>query len=224
MLLVLTLAALSAEIDWTRKGYYVVTDPSGNYVSRHVNEIEAAMSAANHAFKSGNTGQLVYRVESPYFEVSLVVPEVQAIEPEAPPEPPVDTGEELDPNTVFVCDGGESGTTIEPTGSDSATGGLIDGNPDPVLTLSKAAELLKSGAVGTDLRLCEGGVWKGQTLAIEQSGTGLGAWQSRTVVGCYKILNGVPRPCVDAYPLCSERRETKCVDPLHLSLRLRSQV
>jgi hypothetical protein len=222
VLLFLTLAALSAEIDWTRKGYFVVTDPSGNYVSRHVNEIEAAMSAANHAFNSGNTGQLVYRIDSPYFEVSLVVPEVQEAEPESAPEPPVDTGEELDPNTVFVCDGGEAGTTIEPTGSDSATGGLIDGSPDPVLTLSKAEQLLEAGLQGTDLRLCEGGIWHDQTLTVNQSGAGIGDYEARTVVGCYKILNGVPRPCMDTYPICSQGKKTECLDPLDFSFQSRS--
>jgi hypothetical protein len=219
LLLVLTLAALSAEIDWTRKGYFVVTAPDGTYVSRHVNEIEAAMSAANHAFNSGNTGQLVYRIDSPYFEVSLVVPEVREKEPESAPEPPVDTGEELDPNTVFVCDGGEAGTTIEPTGKDSATGGLIDGLPDPVLTLAKAEQLLNAGSAGTDLRLCEGGVWEDQTLTVNQSGTGVGDYQAQTVVGCYKILNGVPRPCMDTYPICKNGIKTKCLDPVDFSFQ-----
>ena len=276
MLVVLTLAALSAEIDWTRKGYFVVTAPDGTYVSRHVNEIEAAMSAANHAFQSGNTGQLVYKVESPYFEVSLVVPEVQETEPEPAPDPPVDTGEELDPNTVYVCDGGEAGTTVELTGRDTASGGLIDGNPDPVLTLQKAEQLLAAGSEGTDLRLCEGGVWDGgeagttveltgrdtasgglidgnpdpvltlqkaeqllaagsegtdlrlceggvwenQSITIRQSGSGVGDYEAQTVVGCYKVLNGVPRPCMDAYPRCyTERRIGECVDS---ALELRS--
>jgi len=245
-LLLMPLSSWAEQIDWTRKGYFVVKAPDGEFVSRHISEQEAAMSAANHAFNSGNTGTLIYKVESPDYDVRNIVPKVATTEPPPPPPPPVDTGEMLDPNTVFACDGGEAGTTVEPTGSDSAGGLWVDGQPDPVKSLRRLEQIAEQRADGVDYRLCEGAVFEDQTLTIRKSGD-VGAWnriqianapddvlekknyrsldgwrvedEDYVVVGCYKILNGVPRPCMDSYPICEEGIATKCLDPLDYSLR-----
>jgi hypothetical protein len=116
---------------------------------------------------------------------------------------------------VYVCDGGEYGTSFEPTGNDQNTGLMQEGFPDPVLTLKRAEEILESKPEGTDLLLCEGGVWHDQTLTVRLSGLP----SNRTVVGCYTINEGVLKLCAETYPICSNGIKTKCVDPLDFSLR-----
>ena len=116
---------------------------------------------------------------------------------------------------VYVCDGGEYGTSFEPTGSDKNTGLIQEGFPDPVLTLRRAEQILESKPEGTDLLLCEGGVWHDQTLTVRLSGLDT----NNTVIGCYTIQDGVLKVCTDTYPICANGIKTKCLDPLDYSLR-----
>lgn len=281
---------IAQEIDWTRKGYYVVYNAQGEFISRHVSDIEAAMSAANHAFNSGNTGNILYRIESPYYEMQVLIPEVALEAPPEPPEAPFDTGEMLDPNTVFACDGGEQGVTSEPTGNDAASGWISDSEVQAVRSLRRLSEVWGAAPKGTDARLCEGGVFHDQVMYLSNSGdigegneivlkayhqeainhalrtrknpelyaymldnvfpeekerhiksTRLGlerygdenywskvhhaldGWDATQVnwatLGCYKILNGVPRPCMNPYPICREGTVTECLDPSDYTVR-----
>jgi len=147
---------------------------------------------------------------------------------------------------VFACDGGENGTTVEPTGSDSNSGLWKDGQPDPVKSLRRLEQIAEASPDGVDYRLCEGAVFEDQTLTIRKSGDvgkynrdllthadektkriknyrSLEGWRKEdedyVVVGCYKILNGIPRPCMDTYPICETGIATQCLDPLDYSLR-----
>lgn len=244
---------------WTRHGYIVVTF-QGEYISRHVNREEAYESAFNHAYKSGNTGELEYLIAYPDRTLSIKLPEIvtppvvppDEEPPPEPPPPPVDTGEELDPNTVYFCpsDGsGARGTTAEPPGSNSNDG---TDPAKPLATLDRLGVL----PAGTDVRLCEGGVFADQRIVLKHGGdigetnrlilgiygsnnffsarTSQGwkkgpelvrmkmfhkfkGWDSaaidRVIVGCYKNLNGVYRPCMNSLPLCKPGTDTKCLDP-----------
>ena len=230
-------------LDWTSLGYIVVEEWDGTYISRHIQRKEAMESAMNHAFNSGNTGTLAYRLVFPDEKVEFTIPSIASEEPPPPPPPPVDTGEQLDPNTVFACDGGEAGTTVEPTGSDSNSGLLVEGVVQPVKSLRRLEQVAEAQADGVDYRLCEGGVWHDQMLRIRKSGDvgrwnralidsadartkriknyralpgWVKEWEDYVVVGCYKILNGVPRPCMDAYPICEPGVATQCLDPQSL--------
>jgi hypothetical protein len=262
-------------IEWTRLGYIVVTHED-EYISRHVDRKEALESAANHAFNSGNTGLITYKLEYPDERIDIVVPGVAAIEPPLPDEV-VDTGAQLDPNTVYFCPAGANGgTTVEPGGSDSNDGT----SPfEPFATLAKYS----GGPAGMDVRLCEGGVFEDQTLDIVHSGdigennrvvlaqytalsvsAAIDDWADNSrrrwiaenspelihpkeiykrlpielqyknysvipgwihedidpvIVGCYKIMNGVPRPCMDSYPICELGVATKCLDSETFALR-----
>lgn len=116
---------------------------------------------------------------------------------------------------VYVCDGGEYGTSFESTGSDRNTGLMQEGFPDPVRTLRRAEEVLERQAQGTDLLLCEGGVWHDQTLNVRLAGV----QENNTVIGCYTIQDGVLKVCTDTYPICANGIKTQCLDPLDFSLR-----
>ena len=258
ILLLLAPAAWAAEdkpLDWTRKGYYVATyegaaiecrKADGTFgPSQHTNPMDASECAGLHAKRNGLTGKVYYDIRGPNYEFMVFMPQPDdTFEP--PPPPPVDTGEMLDPNTVFACDGGENGTTSEPTGSDSNSGLWVDGQPDPVKSLRRLEQIAEAQPDGVDYRLCEGAVFEDQTLMIRKSGDvgaynrnliagadaktkriknyrSLDGWRREdedyVVVGCYKILNGVPRPCMDSYPKCEPGVAVKCLDPLDYSLR-----
>lgn len=253
--LLLAQPAIAAEevVDWTRLGYYVVRTEDGEFVDRHTTKEYAQATAINHAFATGNTGKLVYIIESPNYEAVVKVPEIfvppPTPVPEPPPPPPKDTGAQLDPNTVFACQGGEFGTTSEATGDDRNHGRMVDGEIKPIRSLARLAELAEQQPDGVDYRLCEGGRWFNERLEVKKNGhiggtnlLILGIYQAwlesgvsqydlpgfdpsaidRVVVGCYKILNGVPRPCMDEYSICSENPEDlilPCLDATTLRLR-----
>ena len=269
ILLLLPIHAFADVIDWTRKGYFVVKDPQGQFVSRHTTKDYAMASAANHAFNSGNTGQMAYIIESPFFEVLVTVPGVASTEPPPPPPPPEDDGSDLDPNSVYACDDGAGGTTVEPDGIDSNTGRMVEGVVYPVKSLARLEQLAQASPDGVDYRLCEGGVWKRQSLTIRKSGDigehnkvilrgyrssqaaqrwgdagkwmyahhpdlfkgriptpahkTLSGWRPDDVnpvkLGCYKILNGVPRPCMNEHSICMSEGERNCLEPDTLRLR-----
>ena len=220
------------QLNWAALGYIVVTTAEDQYVSRHVHRDEAVQSAYYHAFSHGNSGELAYHLKHPQVRIDVVIPEVQISAPPVPPAPPKDTLEQLDEKTVYFCpadSSGALGTTQEPPGSNSNDGS----SPwDAYATLDR----LGNRNPGTDVRLCEGGVFNDQTLDIVHSGDigeenaillsqvqgqQLNSEQlmklgynydliDPVVVGCYKILNGVPRPCMDTYPRCNTGIETAC--------------
>ena len=197
LLLAFPVWASEPELDWTRRGYFVVRAPDGSFVDRHIDKSEAIVSAHNHAWKSGNTGRLVYTIESPNFDVEIVIPAVAAVEPPEPapmePELEDDEGRMLDPCTVFVSDDGEAGGTVEPTGDDSNSGFVDEnGNPQPVLTLQRAMRIHNRQSEGCDFALAEGGVWKDQGLTISLSGD-IGE-ENRVVVRAYEAQQAAARP------------------------------
>jgi len=276
--------AAADETDWTRLGYFVVRDSTGTFLSRHVSEENALVAVHFHAFHAGNAGLTALTIESPSFVSLVFVPPQHSVAPPEPPVPPYDSGELLDPNTVYACDGGEAGVTLEPTGSDINSGWLTDGEVRAVKSLARLSQVWKIAPAGTDARLCEGGVFEDQALVLtnkgdignhneavlnayhrdaikqaleERKNSGLYAYMLENVfpeekegyvkdtflgmerygdnnywskvyhrldgwnqadvnwatLGCYKILNGVPRPCMDPYPICREGTTTKCLDP-----------
>lgn len=269
ILLLLALPAFAAEdppeyFKWTtdtavERGY-IVLEFDGEYLSRFAQRKEAYEYAINHALHNRITdGAVRYRLKFPdelgsanLSEFIAGLPTDPPEEPAPPPdyEPPVDTGEMLDPNTAFACDGGENGTTPEPTGSDSNSGLWVDGQPDPVKSLRRLEQIAEAQPDGVDYRLCEGAVFEDQTLTIRKSGDvgknnrvlmryysqqyignysptaknhyAIPGWKpeevNRVIVGCYKILNGVPRPCMDTLQICKPGVKTKCLDPQDYSL------
>ena len=239
------------EIDYTREGYFTIVDlETGELVkredgsiSRHVVKDEAEQMALSHASKLG-PGKHQYRILHPTTRVTvdIFVAEVQPGEPVTPepPPPPVETLEQLDENTVYFCPSngsGAGGGTAEPAGSDANDGF------DPFKPKDRVNRMRRY-ANGTDIRLCESGIWHDQQMVIRHSGDLgptntliVGIWRRNQIaayieqgkdpsdgvlslhasqvpgfnpdevdpliVGGYKILNGVPRPLMNAVSRCN---------------------
>ena len=231
-----TATAHANDVDkWTDLGYVVISTLDGRFVSRHVEREQAVTSATRHAYENGNTGNLSYRLVYPNAPFELLAPAVATLEPPSASPPSRDTGEILDPKTIYFCpadSSGAQGTTVEPPGS---------ANNDGTSPWDAYADLDQLGIRpdGTDVRLCEGGIFEDQSLAIHHGGDigdknriilsqfsddrQIGADQllsvgfspeeiNPVVVGCYKILNGVPRPCMNTYPRCNTGISTECYD------------
>ena len=240
--------------DWTSLGYYVLSETDGTYISHHETLEDAYQAASHEAFKRAPVTSrfLINYPQPPAPDPVDVGFDFRRVEvspppsPNPPPEPPPDPGTPLDPNTAFACDGGENGTTVEPTGNDSNSGRMDEnGNINAVKSLKRLEQVAESMPDGVDYRLCEGGIWNDQTLTIRKSGDvgmynkalialatpkvqriknyrSIPGWnvsdEDYVIVGCYKILNGVPRPCINSYPLCEPGIANQCVDPDTLSL------
>lgn len=89
-----------------------------------------------------------------------------------------------DSTTVFVCQGGANGGSIEPEGSDFNDGLSMD---SAFRTLKRATAMARELGPGTDLVLCEGGLWIEQ-LVLDWGGTPV----DRLVVTGYVNHDGEP--------------------------------
>ena len=142
-------------LKWTRLGKIVVVDPDGNRVSTHYEREKAYQSANNHAWASGNTGDLEYEILFPRRKFVISIPEryrppVFSDEPEPPTPDPLDDGRLLEANAVYVCPPGpNNGATVEPAGKPGNDGA----SPDSPL---HDPNLVGSRSPGTDVYFCEG--------------------------------------------------------------------
>lgn len=164
-------------VDWSTRGYFVVNDPSGEFVSRHITLEQARVGVNYHAYQ--NVTLETYTIDLPYPENGAnppeplrVIPVPANVKPELmEPELEDDDGRLMDPNTVYACSGGEFGGTVEPTGSDMASG-LVDedGYPQAVFSLTRLARIAEARADGVDYAMCEGGQWRGERLDVRKPG------------------------------------------------------